>query len=91
VPNTCITNSSQHYYRLASVEEAQDTLAGYTNGIGEEQKFVAQTQSRINAQPPVNGDIDTAKTLLNPTMVSAGPHLHAIVGNHSSFFFVEYS
>ena len=48
--------------------DAVDSLTQYTNGFAEEQEFVAETQSKINAQSPVSS-VDDAKRSVQPAMV----------------------
>jgi hypothetical protein len=48
--------------------DAVDSLTQYTNGFAEEQEFVAETQSKINAQSPVSS-VEDAKRSVQPAMV----------------------
>jgi len=55
--------------RLKNLGDSVDSLEKYTNGYAEEEQFVAQTQTRINTQAAVNGDVEQSKKLLGPAMV----------------------
>ncbi|KAK3581860.1 hypothetical protein CHS0354_032763 [Potamilus streckersoni] len=67
--------------RLKNMSDTVDNVSQYTNGLVEEQLFVATTQDKINAQNPVTDDLEEAKQLLQPAMEAynlLGEHQHQI-------------
>lgn len=71
-PESRIKNETEYFSssRLKSLNDGLDSLSQYTNGFGGEQEFVAQTQSKINAQLPSVSSLEDAKRSVQPAMVS---------------------
>ena len=57
------------YFRLTSLTDGVDSLTQYTNGLSEEQDFVAETQGKIQSQPPLSPNLDEVKKMVQPTLV----------------------
>ena len=55
--------------RLTSLTDGVDSLTQYTNGLSEEQDFVAETQAKIQSEPPLSPNLDETKKLVQPTLV----------------------
>ncbi|XP_041359572.1 microtubule-actin cross-linking factor 1, isoforms 1/2/3/5-like isoform X3 [Gigantopelta aegis] len=88
--NVCI----QVVERLRSVDTAVDHASLYQNGLVGEQDWIDQMQARIETQAPLNGDVDQAKKLLEPSMSiynSLGERRHQIesVNRHGGQYIRE--
>ena len=66
------TNKIKHgvlYFRLKSLNDGVDSLSQYINGLSEEQDFVAETQGKIQSQPPLSPVLEDVKKMVQPTLV----------------------
>ena len=69
------------YFRLKSLNDGVDSLSQYTNGLSEEQDFVAETQGKIQSQPPLSPVLEDVKKMVQPTLVRIS-RIHVVIDRH---------